>query len=282
MQGEPSMTTRTRNGGSTSRGGQLPAHRKADLAAYVANAGQVTVAELAERFQVSLDTVRRDLDELDQAGTILRTHGGAVSPSLVPRTDTGLDVRSRLHSGAKDVIGRLAAELVVGDSTLMVNGGTTTLALAKHLPSRAGLRIITNNLHLPSALPAGAAEEIFVVGGTVRLSAQATTGPLFSAFGLDHASDLDVRCDLAFIGVGAVSTDEGYSTGNVSEAGLMREMMRRSDKVVVLADASKLGRSVFARIGTLDVADVLVTDRAPSPDLAAALAAAGVEVVHPR
>ena len=121
-----------------------------------------------------------------------------------------------------------------------------------------------------------------MVGGTVRLSAQATTGPLSSAFGLDRASDLDVRCDLAFIGVGAVSTDEGYSTGNVSEAGLMREMMRRSDKVIVLADASKLGRSVFARIGTLDVADVLVTDEAPSADRAAALAAAGVEVVHPR
>ena len=275
------MTTRSHNGGSTSRGGQLPAHRKADLAAYVASAGQVTVSELAERFKVSMDTVRRDLDELDQAGTILRTHGGAVSPSLVPRTDTGIDVRSRLHSGEKDVIGRLAAELVVGDSTLMVNGGTTTLSLAKYLPARAGLRIITNNLHLPAALPAGAAEEIFVVGGPVRLSAQATTGPLSSAFGLDRANDFDVRCDLAFIGVGAVSATEGYSTGNVSEAGLMREMMRRSDKVVVLADASKLGRSVFARIGTLDVAAVLVPDAAPPPELAAALEAAGVEVIHP-
>lgn len=274
-------TTTQGGGGSSSRGGQLPAHRKADLAAYVAKAGQVTVAELAERFSVSFDTVRRDLDELDSAGTVLRTHGGAVSPTLVPRTDTGLDVRSRLHAGEKSVIGRLAADLVDGDATLMINGGTTTLELAQNLPARSGLRIITNNLHLPSALPTGAAEEIFMVGGSVRVSAQATTGPLSSAFGIDRSDDFDVRCDLAFIGVGAVSAT-GYSTGNVTEAGLMREMMRRSDRVVVLADSSKLGRSVFARIGQLEVADVLVTDGTPDPELAQALDAAGVEVIRPR
>lgn len=277
------MTSSRRTGsGSGSRGGHLPARRKADLVAFVLESGQVSVTELAQHFSVSADTIRRDLDELDASGTLLRTHGGAVSPTLVPRTDTGLDVRSRLHSGAKETIGKLAAELVGGDGTLMINGGTTALALATHLPAGAGLRIITNNLHLPAALSAGVADEIFMVGGAVRVSAQATTGPISSSLGIDRADEFDVRCDLAFIGVGAVSAQQGFSTGNVSEAGLMREMMRRSDRVVVLADSTKLGRSVFARIGALEMADVLVTDAQPDPELGRALADAEVEVIHPR
>lgn len=277
------MTSSRRTGsGSGSRGGHLPARRKADLVAFVLESGQVSVTELAQHFSVSADTIRRDLDELDASGTLLRTHGGAVSPTLVPRTDTGLDVRSRLHSSAKETIGKLAAELVGGDGTLMINGGTTAIALAKHLPAGAGLRIITNNLHLPAALSAGVADEIFMVGGAVRVSAQATTGPISSSLGIDRADEFDVRCDLAFIGVGAVSAQQGFSTGNVSEAGLMREMMRRSDRVVVLADSTKLGRSVFAKIGALEMADVLVTDAQPDAELGRALAEAGVEVIHPR
>ena len=93
---------------------RLPAGRKADLAAYVAEQGQVTVANLAERFDVSPDTIRRDLDALDADGVLIRTHGGAISPQAVPRPDTGVDVRLRLQTAAKDQIGALAAGLVRG------------------------------------------------------------------------------------------------------------------------------------------------------------------------
>ena len=90
----------------------LPAGRKAVLAAFVQEAGEVTVAELAERLDVSTDTIRRDLDRLDRDGILIRTHGGAVSLQSLPQADTGIDVRLRLQASAKETIGALAATLV--------------------------------------------------------------------------------------------------------------------------------------------------------------------------
>ena len=262
----------------TTRAARLPASRKADLAAFVTEQGQVTVIDLAEHFGVSLDTIRRDLDELDSAGAVIRTHGGAVSTTLVPRSDTGLDVRTRLHTGAKERIGARAAAMVTDRASIVINGGTTTLAAVTQLRA-SGLRIITNHLLLPSAVSPSVADEIFLVGGQVQLSAQATTGPVSSSLGVDRASEFDVRCDLALIGVGAISATQGLSTGSIAEAALMRQMMQIADRVVVLADASKFGRSLFAQVATFDVVDVLVTDTTPPADVAKALTSAGVEVI---
>ena len=127
---------------------RLPAGRKAELAAYVAEVGQVTVARLAKRFDVSADTIRRDLDQLDADGVLIRTHGGAVSLSAFPRPDTGLDVRARVQASAKDRIGALAAGLVPDGASLIVNAGTTTLAAARHLRDHRDLTIATNSLRI--------------------------------------------------------------------------------------------------------------------------------------
>src|SRR4051794_2122567 len=101
----------------------LPAGRKAQLAAHVAEAGQVTVSALAERFGVSIDTIRRDLDQLSSEGVLVRTYGGAVSRSALPRVDRAVDVRLSLQEGEKDKIAALAASLVEDGSTVMINGG---------------------------------------------------------------------------------------------------------------------------------------------------------------
>src|SRR3990170_288894 len=120
---------------------RLPAGRKAALAAYVAEVGQVTVARLAERFDVSADTIRRDLDQLDSDGLVIRTHGGAISASAFPRPDTGLEIRARMQTSAKDTIGGLAAGLIPDGASLLVNAGTTTLALIRHLQNHRDLTI---------------------------------------------------------------------------------------------------------------------------------------------
>src|SRR5689334_6431442 len=104
----------------------LPAGRKAQLAAYVAEAGQVTVTALAERFGVSIDTIRRDLDQLNADGVLIRTYGGAVSLSTVSVSDRAVDVRLKLQEREKEKIAALAAYLVEDGSTIMINGGTTT------------------------------------------------------------------------------------------------------------------------------------------------------------
>lgn len=259
---------------------RLPAGRKADLAAHVFEVGQVTVADLAQRFDVSLDTIRRDLDQLDADGVIIRTHGGALSPSGLPRPDTGLDVRRRVQIDAKEKIGALAATLVEDSTALLINAGTTTLAVVPHLRDRRDLTVATNNLLLPVELSPNVFRDLYVFGGVVRVSALATVGPVAFPTTINGV-DVDIRCDLALIAVGGVSADTGYTTSNIGEAAMMSEMVDRASRVAILADSSKFGRRLFAQVATLGRADYLVTDATPPPELAAALRRHDVEVLTP-
>jgi DeoR family transcriptional regulator, fructose operon transcriptional repressor len=256
----------------------LPAGRKAQLAAYVAETGQVTVAELAERFGVSIDTVRRDLDQLAAEGSLVRTYGGAVSLSTVSRTaDRAVDQRLSVQEHEKEKIAALAATLVQDGSTIMINGGTTTLALARTLGQHRELTVATNNLLIPGALPTSAVRDIYVFGGAVRAQTLATIGAV--SFRAHTGAELDISCDLALIGVGAVAADGGYTTSNLAEGAMMQEMISRAARVAILADSSKFGRRLFAQVSELGAADYLITDAVPPPDLRDALAADGVEVM---
>jgi DeoR family glycerol-3-phosphate regulon repressor/DeoR family fructose operon transcriptional repressor len=249
------------------------------LAAYVAEAGQVTVGTLAERFGVSIDTIRRDLDQLSSEGVLVRTYGGAVSLSTVSRVDRAVDVRLNLQKAEKKKIAALAASLVEDGSTIMINGGTTTLAVAQHLHNHRDLTVATNNLLVPPAMSPPVIRDLYVFGGAVRSITQATIGPV--TLRVAGGTELDIRCDLALIGVGAVSVDAGYSTSNLGEAAMMREMMSRAARVAILADSSKFGRRLFAQISKLGSADYLVTDSRPPAELLNALSENSVELVTP-
>jgi len=261
-------------------GRRLPAGRKAELATYVAEVGEVTVAELAERFEVSSDTVRRDLDQLDADGLVIRTHGGAVSPSGAPRPDTELDVRRRVQTGAKEVIGKLAAGLVQDGTAVLLNGGTTVLAVARALHDHRDLTLATNNLLVPSEVSPGVVRDMLVFGGSVRTSRQATVGPVVFRSGVG-GGDVDVQCDLALIAVGAASVAGGYSVSHVGEAAMMRQMMERADRVAILVDSSKFGGRLFARVADLGRVDHVVTDATPPAEELDALAREGVELLLP-
>ncbi len=259
---------------------RLPATRKAGLAAYVSELGQVTVAALANHFNVSSDTIRRDLDQLDAEGVLIRTHGGAIAPQALPRPDTTLDVRARLRADAKDTIGALAAGLVQDGQVVIMNAGTTILSVVRHLRQHRDLIIATNNLRIPMEIAPTVFHELYIFGGAVRLSAQDTTGPV--SFQLTTGGDpLSVHCDLALIAVGGVSAESGFTTSHLAEAKMMREMMGRAEKVAVLGDSSKFGRNLFAQAADFTMADVFVTDTAPTGDLARAMAEGGVQVLTP-
>ena len=257
----------------------LPAGRKAQLAAHVAEAGQVTVGDLAERFGVSIDTIRRDLDQLSSEGILVRTYGGAVSRPTLARSDRAVDDRLSLQNAEKDRIAGLAASLVEDGSTIMINGGTTTLAVAHHLQHHQDLTVATNNLLIPPALPFSAVRDLYVFGGAVRSVTLATVGPV--SFRSVGGAELDISCDLALVGVGAVSAVAGYTTSNLAEAGMMREMISRAERVAILADSSKFGRRLFAQVSELGSTDYLITDSTPPPDLLEALVAHGVELITP-
>jgi len=259
---------------------RLPAGRKAELVSYLSEAEQVTVNQLAERFDVSRDTVRRDLHQLHKEGLVVRTHGGAVSVNAVAAAEKKLDVRMRQHPTEKDQIGALAATLVSDNSVLMLNAGTTTLSVVRHLSERRDLTIATNNLRIAAEISPNTVRDIYVFGGSVRLGGQATIGPVSLQF--PGGRDLQLRCDLALISVGAVSARDGYSTSNLAEAIMMGEMMERAAKVAILADSSKFTQPLFAQIAELDHADYLVTDAKPPADLAHALKQAHVDVLIAR
>lgn len=262
---------------SVTRGRRLPAGRKADLATYVAENGQVTVTDLAEHFSVSIDTIRRDLDQLHREGAVIRTHGGAVSATDGVLRDRGLDVRLRIQVEEKEKIARLAAELVDDGAVIMLNAGTTTLAVARALRGHRDLTVATNNLRIPAEISPTAFRDLYVFGGAVRTITQATTGPVTFTLTAGRP-EVDIRCDLALIAVGAVDAS-GYSTTNLGDAGMMAEMIERADRTAVLADSSKMGRRLFGQVAPLERADYLVTDTPPPGDIARALADADVTVL---
>ena len=258
---------------------RLPAGRKAQLAAYVAETGEVTVNALAERFGVSIDTVRRDLDQLSADGILVRTYGGAVSQSTLSRVDRTVDVRLNMEEREKEKIAVLAASLVEDGSVVMINGGTTTLAVARNLRNHRDLTVATNSLLVPPALPPTAVRDVYLFGGAVRTLTLTTVGPV--SFRAAGGGELDISCDLALIGVGAVSPVAGYTTSNLAEAAMMQEMISRASRVAILADSSKFGRRLFAQVAELGGADYLVTDSTPPPDLLAALLENDVELITP-
>lgn len=256
---------------------QLPASRKAAVVAIVTEAGQVTVQALADRLGVSADTIRRDLDQLDGEGLVKRTRGGAVDPTRMPRMDPSLNTRIQVHPAAKEKIGAIAAGLVTDGDVLIINAGTTALALARHLRQHRGLTIATNNLRLPAEVSAKCLRDLYVFGGDVSLVAQATIGPVAFPVALG-GRDMDIRCDLALVTVGGVSLD-GYFTGNLAEAAMMRKMLERASNVAILADSSKIDRRLFVQVAELGAADWFVTDREPPAELATALRRNNVEVL---
>lgn len=235
------------------------------------------MAELAEHFGVSPDTVRRDLHQLHNEGRVVRTHGGAVSVDAVAGAEKMLDVRLQLHADEKDRIGALAATLVSSNSVLMLNAGTTTLSVVRHLTKHRDLTIATNNLRIAMEVSPKVVREVYLFGGSVRLVGQATVGPV--RIPSPSGRGLELRCDLALISVGAVSARGGYSTSNLAESVMMGDMMERASRVVILADSSKFTEPLFAQIAELDRADYLVTDAEPPAELSEALEQAGVEIL---
>lgn len=250
----------------------LPASRRSALIRFVLERGQATVVELCQRFQVSPDTIRRDLDLLSRRGLLSRTHGGAVAAEPLVGADAPFAARLNAHREAKVRIARAAVRLIASGETLIVNGGSTTLAFARELGNVGELTVVTNNLSLPSVLAPGAVRDLYLLGGQVRNESQVTLGPVaFAGTGSIHA-------DTAVIGVGGVSP-AGLSTTLLAEASMIAAMIAASRRALVLADASKFDHNAFAHIAPLGPKQTLVTDISPPSELTQALADAGVDVI---
>ena len=239
--------------------------------------GRVSVVDLAGRFEVTTETVRRDLDQLEAAGALRRVHGGAVAIDRASTAESPLTERLHRHSAAKTAIGQRAID-AIGDGfrgSIFLDAGTTTAAVASHLAPRlaaGSIEVVTHALSLANALTSVPNAALTLIGGRVR-------GLTAAAVGADTVRVIEsMRPDVAFLGTNGVSAGFGLSTPDPDEAAVKRAIVRSARRVVVVADADKLGRELLVGFAPLEDVDVLVTDAEPDATLSAALAEADVEV----
>ncbi len=257
----------------------VPAQRRRQIVRYIAANGHATIADLAERFMVSQDTIRRDLDDLSRQGSVLRTYGGVVKAEQDANVHhLTFQARAQVNLAAKQAIGVAACRLVRDGSTLLVNGGTTVLEFARALYRLQGLTVVTNNLMLPQVLPTTSVQEVHVLAGQYDPTSLVTIGPvqLPSPYG---AEPHRLYADYAVIGVGGVATGAGFSGTDIRESSMIQAMMEQAATVIVLADSSKFARQALVTIADLGAADYVVTDARPDSAIATALAEASVSVV---
>ncbi len=261
----------------------LPAwQRREQIAAMLGERGFVRVAELAESFGVSGVTARTDLDALVEANLAERVHGGAVPVGRAQR-EHAFEVALAESVLPKQQIGALAASLVQSGQSVLLDVGTTTLAVARALKARrdlVDLVIVTNGLSIALELESEIPRfTVIVTGGALRPLQHSLVDPL---------ADLvlaQVHADIAFIGCNGVDAVHGVSNINLPEAAVKTRMVASAARVVVVADASKLGRVHLGTVAPLGAIDALVTDSAApaalDAELTAALAEAGVLVLSP-
>jgi DeoR family transcriptional regulator, aga operon transcriptional repressor len=224
--------------------------------------GSVSVAELGERFGVSLATIRRDLQLLEQQRLVGRVHGGAVARGVL--YELPLRYKAAQNQEAKARIAGAAAQLVPDGTTLGLTGGTTTTEVARAISEKAGLTVVTNALNIASELAVRSNLKLVVPGGVARAESYELVGPIA------EQSLAGLNLDLVMVGVDGISIDAGCTTHHEVEAYTNRALIKRARRAIVVADSSKLGRVAFARICALEEIDALITDQgSDSPELGA-------------
>lgn len=218
--------------------------------------GRVAVAELAQRFAVTTETVRRDLDALAAQGLLARVHGGAIPATKVRLEETTVPVREEAHAAEKRRIGQAALAFLPDrpGGTILLDAGTTTAMLAAALLPGTLSTVVTNSAPIASALATRHVADVHLLGGRVRGITQACVGaPTVEAL-------RELRVDVAFLGTNGFSPSHGFSTPDPSEAAVKRAMVASANLVVVLGDSSKSGTDYLVSFARLTDADVLVTD----------------------
>src|SRR6476619_6670907 len=231
--------------------------------------GKVVVAELSASLDVSLDTVRRDLQELAEAGSVRRVHGGALPAAIGSRPYA---VRREQAPAAKAAIARATAGLLRAGQVILLDAGTTTLEVARHLPPDLEATVITNSPPIAVELAGHERVEVVVLGGSLAKDAKALVG----------ASTVEalrsVRADVLVLGVCSVHPEIGITVLDLPESYVKRTMIANAAEVVAVSSAEKLGSAAPYVIAPIEELTYLVTDE-DAPERLDSYRQAGVEVV---
>ncbi len=232
--------------------------RQSQILSLARLAGSVMVDDLAVRFEVTPQTIRKDLNELCDARLLARTHGGAMLSSGVE--NVAYEARRQIAAHEKVVIGQRAARLIPNNCSLFMNIGTTTEEVARALVHHEGLLVITNNIHVATILMPCPKIDVIVAGGMLRR----TDGGIVGEAAVDFITQFKV--DHAVIGASAIDDDGAMLDFDYREVRVAKAIMKNARNVMLVADAMKFTRTAPVRIAHLSDVDILSqTARPPSP-----------------
>ena len=238
----------------------LTKQRKAYLLKVLADRGQIVAKEVSEELELSEDTIRRDLRELAAEGKLQRVHGGALpaSPAVAD-----FAIRQQIAPDGKVAVGRAAAKLVKPGQVVILDGGTTTQQLAKHLPADLRATVVTHSPTIAVALQEHPTIEVILIGGRLFKHSVVAVGAA-AIEGINR-----IRADTYFMGVTGIHPDAGLSTGDLEESHIKRALMAAAAETYVLVTAEKVNAAspyVIASLGDID--GVVVEARVPKPAIA--------------
>ncbi len=250
------------------------AGRHGDILALLGDSGRVSVLALAELFGVSVVTVRNDLDLLERQGVLRRMRGGAVAVRTA-RFERPAHLAGESFSDEKARIAAAAASLVRDGETVILDAGSTTVALARALPRTLNdVAIVTSALDVALELEEHPGIKVVLTGGTVRGRSRSLVAPLAALL------LREINADVAFLSCAGVDPEKGFTNSNWEEAEVKHAMLAAAGRAMFLADHSKVGHVGTARIAGLERADALITDAGIAPEAARALEAKGLRVIQ--
>lgn len=228
--------------------------RKNAIAEYIHKNKKSTVSELCNIFKVSPATIRNDLNELENAGLLKRTHGGAI-PNIKANYELNSSQKKVEHISEKEAIAKKALSYVDDGDTIAIDTGTTTLCFARLLVSKKNLTIVTNDIEIAGFLEENTDFDIVLIGGRLRRGFHCNVGPI----ALRCMEGLSV--DKAFVASNSVSVKNGLTTPSIELAQIKENFVRFAEEVFLLSDSSKFGRASFVKFADINDIDTIITDK---------------------
>ena len=242
------------------------------ILASVRSRGACSIAELASEFQVSDETIRRNIKPLVRQGLVEKVHGG-----IVLRQDQEAEApfakRMQEQVSEKRLISRLVAEIIADGDSIMLDTGSTTAYVAQALHAHRNLSVVTNCTEIARTLAREPSNRVHLCGGALRADDWATFG--YAA--IDFVRQFHVN--YAILSIGGITDTGEFMDYHLEEAEFSRAVIEQARKTIVVADHTKFGHANFIKVCHFDAVDLVVADRAPPPGIAAALAEAGVETL---
>lgn len=246
--------------------------RRNQIAELVAQKHTIKNAELMERFGISIETVRRDLEYLEQQGCLQRVYGGAVLKTSLG-SEPEYNSRAKDHAEEKSSIAMAGARLVEPGDSIFLGVGTTVQAMAQYLKNIPDLTAFTNSLRTAVALSELAECSVVLTGGQLRSKELSLSG--FPA----EENMLHFNVNKAFLGIGGI-TEAGVTDFHIGEAKLHRQMIENADQAIILADFSKFGVRGMTNVCPLTAVDIVVTDHRTAPKYVEQLGQLGIQVIQ--